>query len=79
MPFGTKQDFKPGDKISKLLACKKLNSKYGPKYGKALKGFIGKDYWELDRSALELMARKYGDIKISEAVRQFSQNEDWRQ
>lgn len=73
-----KQDFKPDDKISKLLNCKKLNGKFGPKYGKHLEGFAAGGYWKLDRSALELMAKKYGDIKIGEAVRKFSYNQDWR-
>ena len=73
-----KVDFKADDKISKLLKSKKLNGKYGPKYGKHLCGFVGVQYWRLDRSSLELMAKKYGDIKISDAVRQFSDKQDWR-
>ena len=73
-----KIDFKADDKISKLLNSKKLNGKYGPKYGKHLCGFVGGQYWRLDRSALELMAKKYGDVKVGDAISQFSSAEGWR-
>lgn len=73
-----KNDFEAKDKISKLLSHKKLMGKYGPKYGKYLEGYVKGDIWQLDRSALELMAEKYGDVTVAEAVEKFSAEKPWR-
>lgn len=70
-------DYESTDKLSTILADKRLVTKYHKRYGKYLKINLGRQYsgypyWQVERALLEDLLKKFGDITFGEAIKKWS-------